>query len=103
MLIADVDKQPAEKKRYVIDYSSWLGVGETIGSYELVDLDDELELDEDLSEIVTGGLAVAIYLGAGVDGNDYVVTIRVTTSINGAPAQIKEDEIILRVVELAGV
>lgn len=98
MLIGDLDKQPAEVKRVVIDYSQWLQASETITAVEsFFDPDNGLVMVED-PEFDTAAKTVTLLIGGGTDQIDYVVTLRAHTTLQ----QIKEDELLVRVLELEG-
>ena len=98
MFVADLDKQPAEKKLERLSYDGWLYSGETLADIQLfVDPTGDAE-DLVADEATVEGSMAQLMLSKGIDGEDYTVTIRVTTSLG----QIKEDELMVRVLETPG-
>ena len=88
-------KSDADRKRYVVDYTDWLNVGETITS---VDATGSVPVDAfyvDGYVVDTGAKAVVFYVSGGIPGSSYDVRIVVTTSLQ----QIKEDFITFVVTE----
>lgn len=98
MLVGDVDKQPGETKRYVWNYSSWLGTGEVLVDCAVVADSDELEIVDGSVEIGEDNQTIIALVRGGEDGGEYVLTVTATTSLG----QVKEDEVIVRVLELHG-
>lgn len=98
MLIGDVDKQPAEIRRYTFNYSAWLGSGELITACTITPDDDDIEVVDDSIDIDEGAQKISFLVSGGEDGAQYVLTVRVTTSVG----QVKEDELLIRVLELDG-
>ena len=114
MLIERFSKQPAENRRYVVDYSKWLASGETIKAVtaavtEFVPADEQALRDADptretnkkvlvtgLAAIVPAKTAVAFFAGRGVDGVIATITLTVTTT----DLQVKEDEVELSIDEV---
>lgn len=93
MKLARFAKQPAERKRYTIDYSDWLDTGETISLVAFTVSPTGLEIDA--YSIAVSGTSVAFFANYGVNGTAYTVTVTITTS----GGQIKEDEILFAVRE----
>lgn len=94
-------KQPAEIKRYQIDYTEWLATSEGIVSVvEVVTLLNpaagdvgEPTLTIDTTQIYAGGKIYEYYANGGTDGKRYKVTFQATTS----EAQVVESEIEFKV------
>lgn len=93
MKLARFAKQPAERKRYTIDYSDWLDTGETISSVAFSVSPTGLQVDA--YSIAVSGASVVFFANYGVNGTAYTVTATITTS----GGQIKEDEILFAVRE----
>lgn len=97
MLIGDFDKQPAEVKRVVIDYSQWLQSTESLTSVEVM-FDPVGLTNVEEPDVDAAAKTITLLLGSGTDQIDYIVTLRAHTSLQ----QIKEDELMVRVLELEG-
>ncbi len=96
MKLARFTKQPAERKRYSIDYSDWLDTGETISTVSFVTTPASAgALVVDANSITAAGKSVVFFANDGVSGTTYTVTVTITTS----GGQIKEDEILFAVRE----
>lgn len=88
MRLRKFNQDPNERKRYTIDYTSWLDDGETITQVvftpsppttaPLVVSDDAITPD---------GLGIQFYVSGGQDKQLYEVIVTITTS----GTQIKED------------
>jgi len=80
-------KQPAEIKKYQIDYSEWLATGETVTSVvtavtllnPATDDVGEPTMTIGTTQIV-GGNVYEYYVSAGTDGKRYKVTFQASTS-----------------------
>lgn len=88
---------PTENKTYVIDYSQWLGTGETILSVsfgvEQATTPPLVISDQALSASLQ---AVSFFASGGVDGTTYEVEVTVETSTG----QIKNDQVFYVVKEV---
>jgi len=81
-------KQPAEIKKYQIDYSEWLATGETVTSVvtavTLLNPADgdvgEPTLTIGTTAIDPGGTLYDYYVSLGTDGKRYKVTFQASTS-----------------------
>lgn len=81
-------KDPNERKRYTIDYTSWLDDGETITVVAFTPLPATTPpLLISNSNILPDGSGVQFYVSGGVDKQLYEVVVTITTS----GTQIKED------------
>lgn len=95
-------KQPAEIKKYQIDYSEWLPTGETVTSVvtavEILNpaADDvgEPTMTIGTTQIITGTV-FEYYVSAGTDGKRYKVTFQASTS----DTQTVESEIEFKVTD----
>jgi len=80
-------KQPAEIKKYQIDYSEWLADGETVSSVvtavtllnPATDDVGEPTMSIGTTQIV-GGTVFEYYVSLGTDGKRYKVTFQASTS-----------------------
>lgn len=96
MKLARFTKQPAERKRYSIDYSDWLDTGETISTVTFVPSPIATGgLEIDAYSIASPATSVVFFANYGVSGTTYTVTVTITTS----GGQIKEDEILFAIRE----
>jgi len=95
-------KQPAEIKKYQIDYSEWLPTGETVTS--VVTAVTVLNpADGDVGEPtltigttqIVGGTVYEYYVSSGTDGKRYKVTYQASTS----DSQTVESEIEFKVTD----
>lgn len=80
-------KQPAEIKKYQIDYSEWLATGETVTSVVTavtVLNPAATDVGEPTMTIgttqIVGGTVYEYYVSAGTDGKRYKVTFQASTS-----------------------
>jgi methionine-rich copper-binding protein CopC len=93
-------KQPAEIKKYQIDYSEWLADGETVDSVvtavtvlnPAADDVGEPTMSIGTNQIV-GGTVYEYYVSSGTDGKRYKVTFQASTS----DSQTVESEIEFKV------
>lgn len=87
MRVGKFRKDPADRKRYVVDYIDWMDETELLSSVQMtgnVPADnfyvDGFVLSEDQKEVI-------FYVSGGVNGKNYDVYITIETSLQ----QIKED------------
>lgn len=92
-----VIQQPNENLRRLLDYSRWLEEGEVITEVA-VSISPTTTPPFVIDSIVIGpdGDRFAYYAHGGEDGEDYVATFSITTSV----AQVKEDEVLFGVREI---
>ena len=86
----------SERKRYQIDYSDWLDVGEGVSSVAFtVDkaTTPPLVIDDDM--LLPSGDGVQYYISGGVDN----VTYEVTVVMNTNQGQVREDAVIVTIRE----
>lgn len=90
-------QQPGENLRRLINYTRWMETGEFITEVE-TEVDNVTSPAFVISNVVIDpdGQKIAYYASGGVDGEDYTVTFRVTTSVG----QTREDEILFGVREV---
>lgn len=101
-LLDRFNKQPAEIKKYQIDYSEWLATGETVTSVvtavtllnPAADDVGEPTLTVGTTQIV-GGTVYEYYMSSGTDGKRYKVTFQASTS----DSQTVESEIEFKVTD----
>lgn len=101
-LLDRFNKQPAEIKKYQIDYSEWLATGETVTSVvtavtllnPATDDVGEPTLIVGTTQIV-GGTVYEYYMSSGTDGKRYKVTFQASTS----DSQTVESEIEFKVTD----
>ena len=90
-------KATNERKRYSIDYSDWLDVGELLTGVVFTiptnNVTTPLVIDD--IAITPDGLGVQYYVSGGVDGEQYEVVATATTS----GMQIKIDDLLFTVRE----
>lgn len=96
MILAKYEKQPLEVKDYDVDYTPWLTtITDTLASLAtsvvcLTDATDEtLEVDSTTFTDDT----VKVWISGGTDGEQYKLTLRVTTT----GGRVDESELIFRV------
>lgn len=100
--LASWKQTPDERKQYTVDYTDWLGDGETISStdltgIEIIDGDSASDLIVVASSsILTGDKKVAYFIEGGVDGVTYKLHVKITTSTG----ETKEDVVIYRVRDI---
>jgi hypothetical protein len=91
MRLAKYTKDPNERKRYTIDYSPWLDVGELLSSVTSgVTPVTTSPLVIDTIAVNGNGFNVSFFVSGGLHGQDYKLTITATTDAS----QIKEDNIL---------
>ena len=95
-------KQPADIKKYQVDYSEWLATGETVLSVvTAVTILNPASNDvgEPTMTIgttqVVGGTVFEYYVSLGTDGKRYKVTFQATTS----DSQVVESEVEFKVTD----
>tara|TARA_R110000772_G_scaffold235182_3_gene346787 strand:- start:5938 stop:6249 length:312 start_codon:yes stop_codon:yes gene_type:complete len=99
-IVARYVKQPGEKLQYRMDYSCWLGIGETITGATVTAA--RVLPDSSAGTLTIGGPYIAgasdvveYLLNFGEDGDEYLITIRATTT----SVQTVEREVTLSVEE----
>jgi|SRR5215471_4438961 len=89
-------KEPWERKRYTIDYTDWLDDTEEVQAVSFsTDIADENPVQVDTWQIMPDGLLVQIYVSGGIGGTDYVVDVRMITTMG----QQKEDSILFNCMD----
>ena len=92
MRLGSFSKSPAERKRYAVDYSDWLGVGETLSSYTLTSTPSG-GMTVDGASIATGNTVLVFFISGGTAGVQYTLDVNIATS----SGQIKEDTVLFNV------
>lgn len=92
MALATFSKDPNSVLDYTLDWSDWLGVGESIAAVQWI-VPTGLTL---VTATNTSSQATA-FLSGGSDGTPYNVVCRITT--DSAPARVDDRTIILEVIE----
>ena len=98
MIIGRLTKQPRERKRYVVDYSSFLSTGEILSSVPLPTVTPAggtIQVDTIIIDPVTFD-SFSFDVEDGLDGEEYKIEFLAETNLT----RIKEDEIIMTVVEI---
>lgn len=91
--IAKYVKSAGERKRYSIDYTDWLDVGETVvGVVFAVQELTTPPLVIDGVGLFPTGQGVQYYIGGGVDGQTYKALATLTTTVG---PQVRVDEIVI--------
>lgn len=90
-------KAASERKRYSINYSDWLDVGELLTDvvFTIPTNNVSTPLVVDDVGVTPDGLGVQYYVSGGADGEQYEVVATATTS----GAQIKVDDLLFTVRE----
>ena len=90
-------KGAGERKRYSIDYSDWLDIGELLTGvvFTIPTNNVSAPLVVDDVAVTPDGLGVQYYCSGGADGEQYEVVATATTS----GAQIKVDDLLFNVRE----
>ena len=94
MRIGKFKKGPADRKRYVADYTDWLDGAELLTS---VTSEGNVPVDAffiDGFVVNTGGKEIIFYASGGVSGTSYTVSLTVNTSMG----QIKQDTVTIEVI-----
>jgi hypothetical protein len=90
MILGKYFKVPIDNKRYTVDYSDWLDLGETVASitYSVLPQDSSpVFINQNvLNTPLTGGI---LYAGGGVPGTTYIAYVTMITS----GGQTREDTI----------
>lgn len=94
MKLANFVKAPAERKRYLIDYSDWLDAGETILTVQFsVTPTTTNTLLIDAYQIGVPATSVIFFANFGDLNKQYTVEVTITTS----GGQIKEDSVLFSI------
>lgn len=95
--LARLLKSPSERKRYTLNYSSWLAASETITSKEfnVTPVSATNPLIVSTSAISADGKSIVFYVAGGVDTEVYKIEVFINTS----DSQIKEDTVSVYVKE----
>lgn len=89
-------KAAAERKRYSIDYSDWLDIGELLTNVVFtIPVNTTTPLVVDGIAINPGGLGVQYYVSGGKDNAQYEVLATATTT----GTQVKVDDLLFTVRE----
>ena len=91
-------KAQADRKRYQIDYTSWLDTGEQVTSvvFTIPTNTGTLPLVVDGVQVLPTGLGVQYYVSGGLDGTTYEIIATLTTTTG---PQIRVDGIIFTIRE----
>lgn len=90
MALGKYFKTPSDRKRYTIDYSDWLDVGELVESVTFgVTPVDAPPLVVDGVSIDPGKRSIVFYASGGVEGGAYTVSPTMVSS----GGQVREDAI----------
>lgn len=94
--IAKYVKAEGERKRYQIDYTNWLDVGEAVLSalFTIHNQTSTKPLLVDGIQVLPTSLGIQYYISGGLDTTQYDVTVAMTTTTG---PQIREDDIIVNV------
>jgi hypothetical protein len=87
MRLGKFRKAPADRKRYVVDYTDWLNDNETITDVAASGNVEEDEFYVDGYVVDPNGREVVFFVSGGKCGGEYDVTITVDTTLT----QTKED------------
>lgn len=87
MRIGKFRKAPADRKRYVVDYTDWLNDNELVTTVSVTGNVPSDNFFVDGYIVDTGGKEIIFFVSGGVSGEEYVVTITINTDLG----QIKED------------
>ena len=99
MSLSRYTKAALERKRYSIDYTSWLDAGELVTSVVFTVLNNTVStpLVVDGVQVLPTNLGVQYYVSGGVDGTTYQVLATMNTNSTGP--QIKEDVVLFVIRE----
>ena len=77
-----LEKQPSEVRNYTMDFTNLLGTSETISSTPTVTavIADGSASDLGISSVTYGTGLVNFDVASGTDGNNYIVTVLLSTS-----------------------
>lgn len=87
MKLGQFSKTPRERKRYTIDYTSWLDSSETLTEFDATVRQSGATLVVDQEAIPEEGKKVQFYVSGGDAGETYDVDLMVKTFMD----QAKED------------
>ena len=87
--IGAATKTSTEIKRYKIDYTDWLDIGETVVSAVYTALGTAPLITISGNVINAGGLGVTFFINGGADSLSYELKVEITTS----GGQVKDDYI----------
>lgn len=87
-VIGKFAKTPAERKRFTIDYTDWLAVGETISSITFTS-EPNTGTPAVVDSSAISSPTVVVFISGGDDGVSYDILCTMHTSLG----QVKEDEI----------
>jgi hypothetical protein len=91
MRLGKFTKVPADNKRYTIDYNEWLDTGETLSTVTFgVTPVTASPLTAGNLSLIDANKGAQFYVAAGLDGENYTVTVTITTSVS----QTKQDTIL---------
>lgn len=91
-------KAEGERKRYQIDYTDWLDVGEAVTAVVFTIQNNTAlkALVIDGIMVLPTGFGVQYYISGGADGITYNVLAALTTTIG---PQVREDEVVVTIRE----
>ena len=95
MKIGRFKQTPIEHRRYTVDYSQWLDIGETLSGTSTIVADhvDVVPLTAVSVNYINGNTGITFLLSGGDDEEDYRVDITSPTTYG----QIKEDYMFVEV------
>ena len=98
MALAKYVKASSDRKRYQIDYTDWLDVGESVSTVTFSIPTNTVTpvLVVDGIQVLPTGLGVQYYVSGGVSGVTYAILATLTTSTG---PQNKLDEILMTIRE----
>lgn len=99
MSLSKYVKAASERKRYQIDYTNWLDIGELVVTVIFAVQNNTIvnPLVVDGVGNTIGNLGVQFYVAGGVDGVTY--TVLATMTSNSAESQIKLDTVLYFIKE----
>lgn len=96
MRLRKFTKDPDERKRYGIDYTSWLDTSEQITGINLAVTGSDNTLVANTSSVSPDGKKIVFFVQGGTSGKQYSVHTTITTSVG----QVREDTIPFVVLSL---
>ena len=94
MTLGKYTQTPTERKRYSIDFSQWLDIGETVTNFSSSSTPvDASPVVIDNFIVAGNGLSVTVYVSGGILGSNYRVDTLATTS----GGQVKEGVILFSI------
>ncbi len=93
-------KDPGERLDYLYDFTELLESGETLTALNSTTVSPTGVMTVEASGIVAASKKVQVILSGGTAGQDYVVSVNVTTSAGGPPTRIFERSAIVPVEEV---